>query len=132
LLVSDAVLNSIRDIDRPDDVSQYNDWLSQVRKTLGVSIEVILRRLLDAGRLQQNQYLAYRQWNEDSRVVQEEDAGSRLYRHREPKHVFGNTFVRTVLDALSASYITLAKASSYLDGLKIKDIHELERHYAGL
>jgi Zn-dependent peptidase ImmA (M78 family)/plasmid maintenance system antidote protein VapI len=132
LLVSDAVLNNIRDIDRPDEVSQYNDWLAQIRKTLGVSLEVILRRLLDVGRLQQSQYLAYRQWNEASRLVQEDDAGSRLYRHREPKHVFGNTFVRTVLDALSASYITLAKASSYLDGLKIKDIHELERHYAGL
>lgn len=132
LLVSDVVLNSIRDSDRPDDVSQYSDWLLQVRKTIGVSSEVILRRLLDAGRLQQSQYLAYIQWNDKPRAPQEEDSGSRLYRHREPKHVFGNTFVRTVLDSLSASYITLAKASSYLDGLKIKDIRELERYYASL
>jgi len=40
-------------------------------------------------------------------------------------------FVRTVLDALDARNITLAKASSYLDSLKIKDLHQLERHYAG-
>jgi hypothetical protein len=37
-----------------------------------------------------------------------------------------------VLDALSGRYITLTKASSYLDGLKINDLHQLERHYAGL
>jgi hypothetical protein len=60
------------------------------------------------------------------------DGGSRKYRHREPKHVFGDTFVRTVLDALNARHITLAKASSYLDSLKIKDLHQLERYYAGI
>ena len=55
-----------------------------------------------------------------------------MYRYREPKHVFGDTFVRTVLDALNARHITLAKASSYLDSLKIKDLHQLENFYAGL
>jgi hypothetical protein len=40
--------------------------------------------------------------------------------------------VRTVLDALSARHITLAKASSYLDNLKIKDLHLLEQHFAGV
>jgi hypothetical protein len=55
-----------------------------------------------------------------------------MYRYREPKHVFGDTFVRTVLDALNASHITLARASSYLDSLKIKDLHQLEHFYAGV
>ena len=55
-----------------------------------------------------------------------------MYRHREPSHIFGDRFVRTVLDALNNRYITLAKASSYLDGLKINDLHQLERHYAGV
>jgi hypothetical protein len=54
-----------------------------------------------------------------------------MYRHREPKHVFGDMFVRTVLDALSARHITLAKASDYLDRLRIDDLHRLEQHYAG-
>ena len=40
-------------------------------------------------------------------------------------------FVRSVLDALAARQISLAKASSYLDGLKIADLHKLERHCAG-
>ena len=131
LLVPDTFLATIRDAERPDEVSQYDEWLAHPRKSWGVSSEVILRRLLDADRLPQNQYAAYRQWREQTAVTQEE-GGSRKYRNREPKHIFGDTFVRTVLDALYAKHITLAKASSYLDSLKIKDLHQLERHYAGL
>jgi len=131
LLVPDSFLASIRDAERPNDASQYDEWLAQPRKAWGVSGEVILRRLLDAGRLPQSQYEAYRQWRARS-VTEQKNGGSREYRHREPKHIFGDTFVRTVLDALYARHITLAKASSYLDSLKIKDLHQLERHYAGL
>jgi Zn-dependent peptidase ImmA (M78 family) len=131
ILVPDAFLASIRDAERPDEVSQYDEWLDRPRKEWGVSGEVILLRLLDAGRLPQAQYTAYKQWKKLMPILQK-DGGSRLYRHREPKHVFGDTFVRTVLDALDARYITLAKASSYLDNLKINDLHQLERHIAGL
>ncbi len=131
LLVPDAFLRSIRDADRPSEVSQYDEWLERPRRAWGVSGEVILRRLLDAGRLPQRQYTAYRQWWARATVTPE-DSGSRMYRHREPKHVFGDTFVRTVLDALNARHVTLAKASSYLDSLKIKDLHQLEHYYAGL
>jgi hypothetical protein len=46
--------------------------------------------------------------------------------------MFGEPFVRTVLDALSAKHISLAKASTYLDNLKIKDVHQLEGAYANL
>ncbi len=132
LLVPDGFLTSIRDTDRPDEVSQYDDWLAGPRRAWGVSGEVILRRLLDAGRLPQSQYNAYRRWRTKSVVAPEEEGGSRAYRHREPKHVFGDTFVRTVLDSLNARHITLARASEYLDSLKIKDLHQLERHYAGI
>jgi Zn-dependent peptidase ImmA (M78 family) len=131
LLVPDSFLVSIHDAERPTDVSQYDDWLAQQRKAWGVSGEVILRRLLDARRLPQSQYEAYRQWRAQT-VVAQKDGGNREWRHREPKHIFGNTFVRTVFDALYARHITLAKASSYLDSLKIKDLHQLERHCAGL
>lgn len=131
LLVPDTFLTNIRDQERPDEVSQYDEWLERPRKTWGVSGEVILRRLLDAGRLPQDRYTAYRQWKKRT-PIQQKDRGNRQYRHREPKHIFGDTFVRTVLDALDARYITLAKASSYLDNLKINDLHQLERHIAGL
>jgi len=131
LLVPQAFLTSIRDANRPHEVDQFDEWLREQRKAWGVSGEVILRRLLDVGRLPRNQYAAYREWRQEA-VVSEEGGGSRAYRHREPTHVFGDTFVRTVLDALSARHITLTKASSYLDNLTIKDLHSLERHYAGV
>jgi Zn-dependent peptidase ImmA (M78 family) len=131
LLVPDAFLASIRDSERPQEVSLYDEWLEHPRRMWGVSGEVILRRLLDAGRLPQVQYTAYRQWRAQSAYPQS-DSGNRQYRHREPRHVFGDTFVRTVLAALNARHVTLAKASSYLDSLKIKDLHRLEQYYAGL
>lgn len=126
LLVPDDFLRQIDDAERPGDVSRFDEWLERPSKAWGVSSEMILRRLLDAGRLTKNQYAAYRNWWEAS-VTPPSERGSRMYRHCEPKHVFGNTFVRTVLDA---RHITLAKASTYLDNLKISDLHQLERHLA--
>ncbi|MDP2760644.1 MAG: ImmA/IrrE family metallo-endopeptidase [Sideroxyarcus sp.] len=131
LLVPDAFLAGISDAERPADVSQYDYWLERQRKAWGVSGEMILRRLLDAGRLPQDRYDAYRKWAEQS-VVAQSEGGSRKYRNREPRHIFGDTFVRTVLDSLYARHITLAKASGYLDNLKIKDLHQLKRYYAGV
>lgn len=131
LLVPDVFLASINDAERPDNVSQYDVWLANQRRALGVSGEVILRRLLDVGRLPQRKYEAYRQWQERT-VVEVGEGGSREWRNREPRHIFGDTFVRTVLDALYARHITLAKASSYLDNLKIADLHKLEQFYEGV
>lgn len=132
LLVPDTLLNSIRDVERPAEATDFDTWLSGQRKAWGVSGEVILLRLMDAGRLSRRDYEAYLAWRDQPASNQEEASGNRAYRHREPKHVFGDIFVRAVLDALSARHITLAKASSYLDNLKIKDVHLLERHYAGV
>ena len=131
VLVPDAFLARIDDTNRPADVAGYDTWLDRECKAWGVSGEVILRRLLDNGRLPQRQYAAYRDWRANL-PVPESHSGSRAYRHREPTHIFGDTFVRTVLNALSGRHITLAKASSYLDGLKLNDLHLLERHYAGV
>ena len=131
VLVPDEFLARIDDTNRPADVAEYDTWLDRERKAWGVSGEVILRRLLDNGRLPQRQYAAYREWRSNL-VFPEGDSGSRAYRYREPKHIFGDTFVRTVLNALNGRHITLAKASSYLDGLKLNDLHQLERHYAGV
>lgn len=131
LLVPEVLLATISDAARPDEVSLYDSWLERQRRAWGVSGETILLRLMDAGRLHREQYEAYRNWRNLNAPAQE-DGGSRLYRHREPMHIFGDVYVRTVLDSLYARHITLAKASSYLDSLKIKDLHQLERYYAGI
>lgn len=131
LLVPNSLLEFIQDAARPDEVSLYDSWLERQRRAWGVSGEVILRRLMDSGRLQREQYEAYRAWRNQNAPAQDE-GGNRMYRHREPLHIFGDIYVRTVLDSLYARHITLAKASSYLDSLKIKDLHQLERFYAGI
>ena len=131
LLVPDAFLAEIRDDERPAAVEHFDTWLAAYRQRWGVSGEVILRRLLDAGRLPQERYTAYRAHVRSLLFDEYEATGSRAYRHREPKHIFGDKFVRTVLDALNAHRITATKACSYLDGLKLTDLHSLERHVAG-
>jgi Zn-dependent peptidase ImmA (M78 family) len=130
LLVPNSFLDQIRDDERPALLEHFDTWLAPYRQRWGVSVEMILRRLMDAGRLTQDRYAAYRS-HVRGMVVEDEEGGSRAYRHREPKHIFGDRFVRTVLDALGARRITATKACSYLDGLKLSDLHQLEQHVAG-
>lgn len=129
VLVPPHFLTTISDRNRPAEVHRYDEWLERQRKDWGVSTEVILRRLLDTGRLPRTQYAAYRSWR-SSLPVEEKDRGTRQYRYREPKHIFGDRFVKVVLTSLNARHISLAKASTYLDSLKIKDLHQLENLYA--
>jgi Zn-dependent peptidase ImmA (M78 family) len=130
VLVPDNFLATIVDGERPSNASEYDKWLELPRKAWGVSTEVILRRLMDTGRLSRQDYTAYRRWC-TALPVPQKSGGSRI-RHREPRQMFGDTFVRTVFDALNARQITLVKASSHLDDLKIGDLHRLESLYAGI
>lgn len=131
LLVPDDFLSTISDSDRPIDPRHSDTWLGRQRQSWGVSVEMILRRLLEAQRITQKFYTEYR-LHVRGMPVQEETSGNRAWRHREPKHIFGEPFVRTVLDALASRRITATKACSYLDGLKLSDLHQLERHVASL
>jgi Zn-dependent peptidase ImmA (M78 family)/transcriptional regulator with XRE-family HTH domain len=130
VLVPDAFLSQIDDMSRPAEAAMLDEWLRPHHLKWGASTEVILRRLMDVGRLPQLVYAAYRELVSGRTYSNEDQTGTRKYRHREPKHMFGDRYVRTVLDSLSAQHITLSKASGYLDGLKIADVHELERHLA--
>lgn len=129
LLVPDGFLTNIPRIPVNINESEYKEFLKPFLDSWGVSTEVILRRLLSVGRLAQEQYSAYRNWHAKQIFVPRE-GGNRMYRHREPIHIFGDRFVRIVLDALSARYITLNKASSYLDNIEITDLHLLENKIA--
>lgn len=118
---------SIRD--QPADVSEFDNWLAPYRKAWGASTEVILLRLMSIGGMTQNSFGAYKQWMASQRFG-DEATGSRMYRYREPKHILGEGYVRTVLDALDAKKLSLVRASKYLDDIKLNDIRKLERHYA--
>jgi len=105
-------------------VEEYDNFLNPFKNRWCVSGEVILIRLLKNNKISQVDYDSYREYKRHEPIG--ESSGSRAYRHREPIHMFGKTYVNTVLDSLHSKKITLAKASTYLDNIKICDIHKLE------
>ena len=127
-LVPELLLKDIDLKNQPSDASDFDRWLRPFTSRWGVSGEVVLRRLLDSNLISDGEYSNYRKWKATI-IYEKSGSGSRKYRHREPKHLFGDNYVRTVLDALGSRKITLTRASSYLDNLKIADIHRLERFY---
>lgn len=131
LLVPNTFLNNIDVNQKPEEPDQFDDWLRTYRNRWGVSTEMLLLKLLSVGRVEQADYDAYKAWF-GARAATEDDRGTRLYRHREPRNVFGDPYVRSVLDALDQEKITLNKASKFLDGLKVADIRKLEHYCASL
>ena len=131
VLVPDNFLYQVDLADFPiNDVAAYDNYLKRYSRLWCVSPEVILRRLLDEGKIEKTYYQHYRKYKQSIPFVEREGRGSRKYRFKEPVRMFGEPFVRTVLDALHNQQISLAKASTYLDNLKIKDIHKLEEIHA--
>jgi Zn-dependent peptidase ImmA (M78 family) len=95
-----------------------------------VSVEAILVRLIQERKINFAFYEAYREYKADLRMQPRDEDISipRNYRHREPLKIFGESFVTTVLEAYHNQHISLAKVSSYLDNINIKDVHKLEKH----
>lgn len=129
VLVPDNLLAQVDSVSFPvSEVAAYDNYLKEYRTRWCVSGEVILRRMLDEGLLAQERYQAYREYKAAQPIP--EGTGGARYRYKEPLRMFGETFVRTVLDALHSQQITLARASTYLDNLKIKDLRRLEDTHA--
>ena len=131
LLVPDRMLTPFGPQKPPAAVSDYESWLGPLRKGIGVSTEVILRRLMARGVVNQAQYNEYREWRR-GQTFEASSGGSRAFRYREPVHVFGAPFARTVLEALAQNRITSVKASRYLDNLKLSDLRSLETYLAAV
>jgi len=114
------------------EVSEYDSFLSDYKKLWCVSGRAILVRLLINKKISQSLYQNYVSFKdaihakEASRITT--TSIPRTYRHREPVNVFGKPFVYAVFDSLHTKKITLSKASTYLDNLKISDVRRLE-HY---
>ncbi len=132
VLVPDAFLTQIDMSEFPyDEISAYNGYLKDYSKEWAVSTEVILRRLLNEGILENRYYNEYRNWIIGLQPKSQR-SGSRTTRYKEPIRMFGIPFVGTVLNAFHENHITLAKASTYLDNLKISDIHKLEKMHGSI
>ena len=88
-------------------------------------------RLLLSNKIRQDIYEAYKNDKEEKFREQENQISKkqdipRVYRHKEPLNIFGQSYVKTVFDAFSHNHITLSKASTYLDNLKIHSLKKLQ------
>lgn len=132
LLIPDAFLNDIN-VDQllNLDITEYDNYLSGYKKRWCVSGEAILVRLLISKQISQQHYKSYKIYKDQQAVKESQKETApipRTYRHREPMNVFGKPYVYAVFDSLHNRNITLAKASTYLDNLKISDVRQLERY----
>ena len=132
LLIPDNFLNQI-DVDSLInlEITQYDEYLKKFKQNWCVSGEAILVRLLINNKISNKYYRSYKNYKKDQvEKMKQVQTGPipRNYRYREPIKIFGRPFVYTVFDALHNKHITLAKASTYLDNLKISDIRKLEKY----
>jgi len=132
LLVPDAYLEKVGLAGFPEaDVEAYDNYLRDYARRWCVSPEVILRRLVDERLVPRERYQAYRAWTL-SLPSPEGPARASRSRYSEPVRIFGKPYVGAVLDALNTNQISLARASRYLDNLKIGYIRRLEERHAHL
>ena len=113
------------------EITEYDNYLSDYKRRWCVSGEAILVRLLINNQISQQHYQSYKNYKNQQTVKESQKEATqipRTYRHREPMNVFGKPFVYAVFDSLHNRKITLAKASTYLDNLKISDVRQLERY----
>ncbi len=132
LLIPDRFLNELN-VDQllNIDITEYDNYLNNYKRRWCVSGEAILVRLLINNQISQQHYQSYKSFKNQQvvkKVPKEVVKIPRTYRHREPMNVFGRPFVYAVFNSLHNRNITLAKASTYLDNLKISDVRQLERY----
>ncbi|GFO73727.1 antitoxin [Bathymodiolus japonicus methanotrophic gill symbiont] len=133
LLIPDSFLNQIdTETLLGLQTQEYDSFLEDYRELWSVSHRAILVRLLINEEISQYHYQNYVDYKEEQLRREATQVSSksipRKYRDREPMHVFGKPFVYAVFDSLHNKKITLAKASTYLDNLKISDVRKLEQH----
>ena len=127
--------NSLGEIDieelKSKKIDDYPSFFKKFKKKYCVSTEAILVGLINNKKLEKSYLEQYLEFQKDLLIkepVEEQKIIPRTYRHREPIHLFGVHFVNTVLDALEQNHITLNKASSYLDNLKIESLKKLQEN----
>lgn len=131
-LLPDVLLNEIAVEALPADPAHLEARLGDYRRKWGVSSDVILIRLIEAEMLPRAIYDAFTEWRLGRKPPEApEGRGSRQWRHREPRHILGDAYVRGVLTALSEKRLTTVKASRFLDDLKLNDIKKLEEYVVG-
>lgn len=109
-------------------VNDYDNYLNQFSDHWCVSNETIIVRLVKEKFIKYSVYEEYKRFKDAIHFETESRNIPRAYRYREPINVFGSHYVGVVFEAFNNKHITLAKTSTYLDNLKINDIHKLIDH----
>lgn len=116
---------------RPSDWS--GEELATLARTFGVSEEVILRRLLTAGRTSQDFYAARRAaWGNLMADVSQADPDAEIKRNM-PQEVLsdlGKPFTQLVVTSYQNAYTSLSDVTRYL-GLKAEKVAKLQELLAG-
>lgn len=129
ILLPKEILSEISNTSIPENFDDFAEWLMPWTKPLGISIDVILLRLIHNGSISSSIYGQYKDWlDQKLKNKKTKETIPRSYRDREPLHLFGDGFVRTVIDAKNMRKISLSKASDYLDKLNLTDMKKLEQH----
>ena len=129
ILVTDVMLEGIHHLVFSESIEKIIDILKPIAKKWGVSIDVILLRLIEQNKIPKDLYQNYLdiKSKENSFFIKEESKPiPRKYRFKEPISIFGKQYVATILTALSENKITLHKATTYLDKISTTDLHKLE------
>ncbi len=129
-LVPDSLLENI---EIPENVEDYRSKFRAIKEKTGVSTEVIVRRLLDTGKLTRETYTKYINFTEqqyqDEQKSRSPQSIPRIFRYREPLHIFGRNYTGKILEGLENGVVTLKKAGHYLDTIKVVDIRKLEKGF---
>lgn len=114
----------------PQKADDYDEAFEAFSRNLGISVEVILVRLLNERKISRENYNTYKKIkSEVSQSTVSQSVPISRRRYAEPARIFGHRYVNTVLSALGEDRITLNKASDYLDKIKIKNFKDM-RSYA--
>lgn len=136
ILVTEKMLNLIEFDRKPENIEDYVYWLKPITERLSVSPDVVLLRLMEYDLISQVEYDSFRayrkeQYDRNRKLAFKEQKGIPRKRYLEPKQMFGEGYVRVIMDALHNKLVTINKASNYLDGIKVKNIKEIERSIYG-
>jgi len=109
----------------------YERFFEPYKKRWCISAEALILRLVNEAEFDVNRadYEKYKALlKRHLRDAADSASGGNRNRPKEPLNMFGAGFVSAVFDALYAEHITLARASSYLDNLKVEYLSELEQY----
>lgn len=115
----------------PTEVSRWNDHFRSATRRLGVSTDVVLRRLTDERLIASDVYRRYRGFQKGLPPRRSDNGGSRQYRDREPLHLFGRRYVATVIESWNQGELSSRSASRLLDNLRMPQLKKLREHVTG-